>query len=118
MSRFNMAALLALGLTIAGATPALAGMNGWEWMNQAERLRAARSAVDAPWVTAKVARTDRTRGTLTIAHGAVPSIRMPAMLMTYGAADPGVLATLNKGDRVNVRLSNRGGAARVVDVAR
>jgi Cu(I)/Ag(I) efflux system periplasmic protein CusF len=69
-------------------------------------------------VTAKVTKTDRMRGTLTIAHGAVPSIGMPAMLMTYAAADPGVLTTLNNGDRVNVRLSTRGGAARVVDVAR
>ena len=118
MSRVKMAALLALGLTFAGAAPALAGMNGWDWMNQAERLRAARSTADAPWVTAKVTKTDKARGTLTIAHGAVPGIGMPAMLMTYAAADPGVLATLNKGDRVNVRLSTRGGAARVVDVAR
>jgi Cu(I)/Ag(I) efflux system periplasmic protein CusF len=118
MSRFNIAALIALGLTVAGAAPALAGMNGWEWMNQAERLRAARSAADTPWVTAKITKTDKARGTLTIAHGAVPGIGMPAMLMTYAAADPGVLATLSKGDRVSVRLSTRGGASRVVDVAR
>jgi Cu(I)/Ag(I) efflux system protein CusF len=118
MSRFKLAVLLALGLTLTGAAPALAGMNGWEWMNQAERLRAARSNSEVAWVAARVTKTDKVKRTLTIAHGAVPGIGMPAMLMTYAAVDPGVLATLNKGDRVNVHLSMRGGVAQVVEIAR
>jgi|SRR5215510_719710 len=106
--------LFASALASITAMPAAAGMNGWEWMNQMQRIRAAQQSANTPWVTARVAKTDRARGAVTIAHGAIKSIGMPAMLMTYAAADPASLAALNKGDQVSVQLNGQGGVANVV----
>ena len=39
MSISRAGTILALILTFAGAAPAFAGPNGWEWMNMMERLR-------------------------------------------------------------------------------
>ncbi len=47
MSIYKAATVLALALTFAGAAPAFAGPNGWEWMNTMERLRQQRSSMQS-----------------------------------------------------------------------
>ena len=105
--------LIALALASTSAVPAVAGMNGVDWLAR-QHIQADQQRANAPWVTARVTTIDRAKGTLTIAHGAITSIGMPAMLMTYAAADPASVAALNKGDLVNVQLNSQGGVANVV----
>ena len=108
--------LISLALASTSAVPAIAGMNAVDWLAR-QHIQAAQQRASTPWVTARVARTDKAKGTLTIAHGAIKSIGMPAMLMTYGAADPASIAAFNKGDQVDVQLNSQGGVASVVKTA-
>ena len=52
---------------------------------------------------------------ITISHQAVPTIGMPAMTMTFAAADRATLALLQRGDPVGIRVENRNGAMDVVN---
>lgn len=48
----------------------------------------------------EVRRIDRSAGKLTLKHGPIQSLDMPAMTMVFGVADPGLLAPLKVGDKV------------------
>lgn len=110
----------ALTIILAAATPAFAGMSGIEWLQKWQQLEKRQgSKVDAAAsasanVDVRVVKTDIAGRMLTISHGAVKKIGMPAMTMTFPVADATHLKMLHKGDRVNIHVVNEGGTVKVV----
>ena len=52
---------------------------------------------------------------ITISHGPIKSVGMPAMTMTFGVVDPSHLSTLKKGQRVDIKVENIGGTGKIVN---
>jgi Cu(I)/Ag(I) efflux system protein CusF len=57
-----------------------------------------------------VVAVDRAAGRLTISHGPLLSLGMPAMTMGFAVEDPAEVATLQAGDKIRFHVAARGGA--------
>lgn len=109
---------IAAAFVLAGAVPAMAGMSGIEWMQKWQQLEKKQKAEaqDAPTavnVGVSVVKADVAGQQLTISHGAVKKIGMPAMKMTFPVSDPTHLKMLKKGDHVTIHVVNQGGVATI-----
>ena len=62
-----------------------------------------------------IKRIDTTKGTITLAHGPVPSLKWPPMTMGF-AATPEQLQGLKVGDKVNFEFSSHGMTAGIVSI--
>lgn len=51
---------------------------------------------------------DRPGARLKIDHGPIPSIGMPAMVMTFKVKDPALLGALKEGDRIDFTIERSG----------
>jgi Cu(I)/Ag(I) efflux system periplasmic protein CusF len=65
-------------------------------------------------VAGEVTRIDRAQAKLTLKHGPVPNLEMPAMTMAYRVKDPAWLDQLKVGDRVRFDADKVGGQFTVV----
>ena len=72
------------------------------------------SPAAAQVVAGEVTRIDRAQGKLTLKHGPVPNLEMPAMTMAYRVQDPAWLDQLKVGDRVRFDADKVGGQFTVV----
>jgi Cu/Ag efflux protein CusF len=115
---------LAFVLAMASVAPALAGgsqsaplkMSGQEWLQRMEKNRADQPIPGAPlWVSVKVNKADLPGHALTISHGAIPKIHMPAMTMTFPVVDPTHLSMLHKGDPIDIEVADVGGEVKILD---
>lgn len=61
---------------------------------------AAAHAQSAPGVAGKVTKVDASAGKLTIDHGPIPNLDMPAMTMVFRAGVDSMLKAVKAGDRV------------------
>ena len=92
---------LAVALAFAGAAPSFAhNMNLTDWMRMMEKLGQQQPNQETPWVSGRVVKINSAAQSVTISHGAIKSIGMPARTMTFGLADPSRLSALKKGQRV------------------
>jgi Cu/Ag efflux protein CusF len=120
MSRFQLYIVTGFALILATAVPAAAGMNGTEWLQRIEQSRPRQpegspAQSDGAWVRVKVKGVDRAGQRLTISHGAIRKVGMPAMTMTFPAGNSPHLAMLHKGNTIAIRVANRGGVIQIVD---
>ena len=117
MSKSRMTIVFAIALALASATPAFAhNMNMTDWMRMMEKLRQQQpNPQETPWVSGRVVSVNAAGQSVTISHGAITSIGMPAMTMTFGIADPSSLSALKKGQRVDIQVENVGGAGKIVN---
>jgi len=60
-----------------------------------------------------VKKIDKSAGKLTITHGPLETLGMPAMTMVFRAADPGMLDQVKVGDRIRFAAESVGGALTV-----
>lgn len=67
-----------------------------------------------------VKKIDKSAGKLTIAHGPLVALDMPAMTMAFRAAEPGLLDQVKVGDRIRFEAEKVGGTLTVtsLEVAR
>lgn len=116
-SKSKFAIALACALAAASVAPALAGgMNGPEWLRMMDKIRKDKEPAGSPlWVLVKVQKADVAGQTLTVSHRAIPTIKMPAMTMTFPVTDPTHLQMLHKGDPVQIEVANQDGAVRIID---
>ena len=56
-----------------------------------------------------VRKVDKEAGKLTIKHGAIPAMDMPAMTMVYRVKDPAMLDQVKPGDQVSFAMEKIGG---------
>lgn len=61
---------------------------------------AASPAASTTMTEGEVRKIDKAQGKLTLRHGPIRSLEMPAMTMVFKAADPGMLDTLEVGAKV------------------
>lgn len=119
MSKFrirNIIGALVLALSFAGATPAFAHTNMTDWLRMMEKLRQQQpNPQETPWVSARVVKVNAAVQSVTISHGAIRSVGMPAMSMTFGVTDTSRLSTLKKGQRVDIQVENFGGVGKIVN---
>lgn len=52
------------------------------------------------WTEGEVRKVDKAQGKLTLRHGPIVNLQMPAMSMVFRAADPALLAAVREGDKV------------------
>jgi Cu/Ag efflux protein CusF len=70
----------------------------------------------APWVRVVVRKVDLPASRITVSHGAIPQIRMPAMtIQNIPVADAASLASLHEGDELDIQCEHRRGVVRVVN---
>jgi Cu(I)/Ag(I) efflux system protein CusF len=71
------------------------------WFITAALVLAA-SAASAQSVDAEVRKVDKAQGKVTLKHGEIKKLDMPAMTMVFRVRDPKMLDGLNVGDKVRI----------------
>ena len=66
----------------------------------------------------EIRKIDRKAKTVTLKHGPIQSIDMPAMTMVFNVKDPAVLEKLKPGDKVRFQAEMLGGEATVTSIER
>ncbi|MGH8778874.1 copper-binding protein [Paraburkholderia sp.] len=67
---------------------------------------------------AVVRHVDASGGTITLKHGALTNVGMPAMTMAFKAKDAAMLNEVKEGDNVKVRVENVNGTLTIVKLAK
>jgi Cu(I)/Ag(I) efflux system periplasmic protein CusF len=77
---------------------------------------AAACAAAAPASDGEVRKVDREQGKVTLRHGPLQNLDMPAMTMVFKVADPKTLDGLNEGDKVKFTAEKVNGAITVTAI--
>lgn len=97
-------ALIVAGLAVAAWLPAQA---------QPAKQEAAASAT----ASGEVRRVDAAGGKVTIKHGEIAALGLPAMTLVY-RAEPALLAGIKPGDKVRFTATRQGGRYVVTDISK
>lgn len=73
-------------------------------------------AASLPLVSGKVESVDATQGKVTIDHGPIPNLNMDGMTMVFRAADPAMVKTVKKGDRIQFSADRVNGQITVTKI--
>jgi len=65
----------------------------------------------------EVRKVDKAAQKITIKHGPLKNLDMPAMTMVFKVKDPAMLDKIKPGDKVKFQAENVGGALTVVQIA-
>jgi len=76
----------------------------------------AKSAVGAALTEGEIRKVDKGAGKLTIKHGPLKNLDMPAMTMVYQVRDPKMLDELKVGDKINFVADKVNGAYMVMQL--
>lgn len=77
---------------------------------------AAHHSTAAPQSDGEVRKVDKEQGKLTLRHGPLANLDMPAMTMVFKAADPKLLEGLKEGDKVKFTAEKVNGAFTVTAI--
>jgi Cu(I)/Ag(I) efflux system protein CusF len=113
MKLIHLSSALALSLaTAAGAQTGAA--------DHSAHHPASAAAAAAPLADGEVRRVDREQGKVTLKHGPIANLDMPAMTMVFKVADAKLLDAIKQGDKVKFAAVNAGGTYTVtaIEVAR
>jgi Cu(I)/Ag(I) efflux system protein CusF len=69
-----------------------------------------------PTVAGKVTKVDTSAGKITLDHGAIPNLDMPAMTMVFKAANPAMLKAVKTGDKVKFTADTVNGQLTVTTI--
>jgi len=89
------------------ATPALA---------QQANDHAAHHPTASDMADGEIRKVDKEAAKLTIKHGEIKSLDMPAMTMVFQVKDAAVLDKVKAGDKVRFKASNEGGKFTITDL--
>jgi Cu/Ag efflux protein CusF len=107
--RIILAAVLAAAIPAAGLAQSI---------DAGHRAGAAQVA-QAPTATladGEIRRVDKEAKKLTIKHGPIPSLDMPAMTMVFQVKDPAMLERVKAGDKVKFQAEKQGGQYTVTKI--
>jgi Cu(I)/Ag(I) efflux system protein CusF len=85
-------------------------------VDQGARLAQAQGAVASDFGEGEVRKVDKAAGKITLRHGEIKSLDMPAMTMVFVASKPEMLDQVKAGDKVRFRATNEGGAYMVTEI--
>ena len=94
-------AILAIGLILASPMPALAAEH--DAMNQGQ-------ATELDWTEGTVRKINAEAGKVTLHHGPLAKLDMPAMTMVFRVRDPAWLNQMKPGDRIRFVVERVNGA--------
>ena len=89
------------------------------WVSLGWAQAPARAAADAKatsMVEAEVRKVDKEAQKVTLRHGPIPNLDMPAMTMVFRLADPSVLDRLSVGEKVRFRAEKVDGQYTVTEL--
>jgi Cu(I)/Ag(I) efflux system protein CusF len=104
-TRRHALAVLGLASLLSAVPPMALGQAGHGAHGHSASAPEAR---ESDFVDAEVRRVDTARQRVTLRHAAVPALDMGPMTMVFAVAEPAWLQTLKTGDKVQVRISQRG----------
>jgi Cu(I)/Ag(I) efflux system protein CusF len=104
----------ALWLLVATASSFLAPASADPTANLV--AQAAKSAV--PMTQGEIRKVDKNAGKLTIKHGPLTNLEMPAMTMVFRVKDPAMLDKVKEGDKVKFIASREKGEITVIQLER
>lgn len=110
--RIHLTLAVALSMPAAGAL-AQAGMGGMTGMDMSVKPASAAATHKA---SATVTKVDREAGSVTLAHGPIPSLKWPPMTMAFKVRDRQLFDKLVVGKKVDVDLVQDGKDYVVKDV--
>ena len=70
----------------------------------------------APKVSGEIRKVDADAGKITIRHGEIPNLEMPAMTMVFRAASPDMLDKVKTGDQVLFTATKENGVLTVTSI--
>jgi len=107
--------IAALGLALGGSALAQHSVHGHHGhASPASGAHApAASTEESEWVDGEVRRIDREQGRVTLRHGDISSLDMPAMTMVFHVADARLIEALTPGDPVRFRVIAEGTRYRI-----
>jgi len=70
----------------------------------------------APMVEGEVRKVDKDTRKITLKHGDMPSLEMPAMTMVFQVKDPAMIDTVKAGDKVRFTAQKAGGAFVITEI--
>jgi Cu(I)/Ag(I) efflux system periplasmic protein CusF len=70
----------------------------------------------APSVEGEVRKVDKDAGKITLKHGPIGNLEMPAMTMVFRVKDPSMLDKVNAGQKVRFAAEKVGGALTITDI--
>lgn len=97
--------VLATVLSIASYNVALA-----QDANQKAPAAAAGAEASSAMTEGEVRKVDKSTGKITIKHGPLKNLDMPAMTMVFRARDKAMLGKVNTGDKIRFVAEKKGGA--------
>lgn len=109
-----MTKIIAIAFTVAAAL----AVPAWA-QNPATDHAAHHDATEAssgPMAEGEVRKVDKATRKITLKHGPIPSIDMPAMTMAYPVKDPALLDKAKPGEKVEFRAEMIGGVATVTQL--
>jgi Cu/Ag efflux protein CusF len=110
-----LSALFVAGAVVSGA--ALADdMSGMKMSDGA--MNHTPASGNAALTDAVVRHVDPSGGMITLKHGALANVGMPAMTMAFKAKDAAMLKEVKEGDNVKVRVENVDGTLTIVKLAK
>lgn len=107
MKLIFVAALIAVSSALPGASFA-AGDHGGDQMTQSP------AAADAQMIDGLVKKVDTSAGKVTLSHGPLPNLGMPAMTMVFRVKDAVWLDQMKVGDKIRFMADKVNGAFTVV----
>ena len=105
-------ALVASWLALA-ATTTFAETNA---PSAASTTTAQANALASAMTEGEIRKIDKENKKLTIKHGEIKNLEMPAMTMVFQVKDPAMLDAVKQGDKVQFRAERSGGAIVVTDL--
>lgn len=106
----------AIQTLIAAALLASAGAYAQQAVPSTQQAPQASSAAAAPQSEAEVRKIDLAQGKVTLRHGPLVNLDMPAMTMVFTAADKKLLEGLKEGDKVKFTADKQNGTYVVIAI--
>lgn len=116
-SSTSVVASLAVGLLSAlFASPALAQSKPTDQAGLPSSGNAATSQAASEEVQAEVRKIDKSSSKVTLRHGDIKSLNMPAMTMVFQVKDGASLDQLKVGDKIKFKVINDGGKFTITEM--
>jgi Cu(I)/Ag(I) efflux system periplasmic protein CusF len=107
-----------LAATVIGAGLALAVMAQTASPQGADKSSKAttQASAAAPSTEGEVRKVDKDAGKITLKHGPIGNLEMPAMTMVFRVKDPSMLDKVKAGEKVRFAAEKVGGALTITDI--
>ena len=114
----NIKSFIAISALVLTASPAFAASHaGAPRAKEAAPKTAVAPAVDtANMADGEVRKIDKETKKITLKHGVIKSMDMPAMTMVFGVKDAAMLDNLKAGDKVKFKAQQAGSAIVVTEI--